>query len=66
MPITYYQIRHPSGEYVQGVDYRPAKYRSIKAAEQRARLMSAIYGRTIEIEKFPKPFVERRFIYVQQ
>ena len=64
MSRTWYQVLHPSGEYVMGSDYRPARYWSKGQAEQRARFLSAQYGRAIEYEKFPVPFKGRRFVYV--
>ena len=62
MPRMWYQVLHPSGEYVMGVDFRPVRYWSKRQAEERARFLSAQYGRAIEYVKFPEPFRARRLV----
>lgn len=66
MPTTYYKVVHPSGEFVTGPDHCPRKYYALDEALQRARTMSAIYEKPIEIKKYPEPYIERRFVYVNR
>lgn len=66
MSKTFYRVVHPSGQFVCDGDYRPKRYWSLEGAIQRARVMSAIYEKPIEIRKFPDPYMAKRFIDVRQ
>ena len=55
MSKIYYHVVHPTGQFVCDGDYRPKRYWSLEDAIQRARVMSAIYEKPIEIRKFPTP-----------
>ena len=66
MSKTFYRVVHPSGQFVCDGNYRPKRYWSLEDAIQRAKTMSAIYEKPIEIRKFPDPYIRRRFIDVRQ
>lgn len=65
MSETFYRVVHPSGQFVCDGNYKPKRYRSLEEAAQRARTMSAIYEKPIEIRRFPDPYITRRFIDVR-
>lgn len=66
MSKTFYCVVHPSGQFVCDGDYQTKRYWSLGEAIQRARVMSAIYEKPIEIRKFPDPYIIRRVIDVRQ